>query len=138
MGYEVTLGEESVPETVVTPPYRPPELEKGEPQNVIDYANDLWSLACTIFEILTGELLFPIEDSQRAELIDKWIKQSTHRDFVGRLSAWIDEKFPNYTGNPTTLKVLAHIIADCLRLDPSKRPSAEKIADLIDGLEVVN
>jgi serine/threonine protein kinase len=42
-------------QAIATWPYCPPEMLIGTPMN---WAVDMWSLACTLFELLTGELLF--------------------------------------------------------------------------------
>lgn len=36
--------------------YRPPEIYLGYPY---DYSLDIWSFACTLFELYTGKVLFP-------------------------------------------------------------------------------
>jgi serine/threonine protein kinase len=40
---------------IATWAYSPPEMLIGTPMN---WAVDMWSLGCTLFELLTGELLF--------------------------------------------------------------------------------
>ena len=55
-GSTLEEGENKITENLVARYYRPPEIYLGYPY---DYSLDIWSFACTIFELYTGRVLFP-------------------------------------------------------------------------------
>lgn len=59
--FGLSVREGAVPETLIqSSPERCPEVILNGP---IDCSADLWSAACTLFEIFTGSMLFPIADN---------------------------------------------------------------------------
>ncbi|CAG9318313.1 PRP4 [Blepharisma stoltei] len=55
-GNAVVEGENAISENIVARFYRPPEIILGYS---CDYAVDVWSLGCTLFELYTSRVLFP-------------------------------------------------------------------------------
>ena len=55
-GSVLTCGEVIGTDVLVARYYRPPEVVLGAP---LDYAVDMWSAGCTLYELYTGTVLFP-------------------------------------------------------------------------------
>jgi serine/threonine-protein kinase PRP4 len=55
-GTTLEEGENKITENLVARFYRPPEIYLGYPY---DSGVDVWSFACTLFELFTGKVLFP-------------------------------------------------------------------------------
>lgn len=70
--------------------------------------SDIWALGATLFEIVTGDVPFGDEGGLAQE--------------KGKTVPNIDQKIPNE---------IKKLIYSCLEKEPSKRPSAQQIVDLI-------
>ncbi|KAF9765028.1 putative cell division protein kinase [Nosema granulosis] len=103
---------------VVTLWYRSPELLCGS-TNYSFYV-DIWSLGCIMFEILTGEPLFPGEDKQQMlELIDAIAKSKTklHKFLSLRLNV---------------PKFIIDIIVRCLDFNTTTRITADEVIETLE------
>jgi serine/threonine-protein kinase PRP4 len=93
--------------------YRAPEVMRG-----LAYGPpaDVWSLACTIFELFTGSVLFSGRDNAEMLML---IQSATHKikALRSRVAAQSSES-----------RELADVLERCFTVDPRKRPSA---ADLL-------
>ena len=105
-----------------TPYYASPEVWKDKPY---DYRSDIWSLGCVLYEMIT--LQPPFTATSMAGLSTKVTKGV-------------------YTAIPSSFSPeLNQVIKSCIQVDPSKRPSVDKILampgiknNLTDKLEEMN
>lgn len=102
---------------VVTLWYRSPELLYGATN--YSYYVDIWSLGCIMFEIITGEPLFPGEDKQQMlALIDN---VGTKAKLLKYLSLRLNVP-----------KFLVEVIARCLDYNIETRITADEIVELLN------
>ena len=131
-----------VPLHVGTTRYMAPEIaakQKGE----IDFeASDVWSLGHTILDILTG--IKPYEDIESnsetlMEFLANKVKLASTQD-VKKPSTYRDERtlniIPGLENAPQdTLKRFLNDICKCFLIDPSLRPTAYEIAQVLANYE---
>ena len=131
---------------VQTRPYRSPEVILGAS---FDSSADIWSTACTVFELATGELLFESEKTHHlsrnevhlgriVEVLGQFPKTlingkyfSKYFNKSGRLSRIrVKQTVPllkmliNERWEPTLAKSFADFLLPMLEIDPKKRVSA--------------
>jgi NIMA (never in mitosis gene a)-related kinase len=87
-----------------TPYYASPEVWKDRPY---DHRSDIWSLGCVLYEMIT--LLPPFRAQSMSGLSQK-------------VTRGIYDPIP-----PTYSSDLSNVIKSCLQVDPTKRPSCDKI-----------
>ena len=127
---------------VSTRPYRAPEVIPGKGD--WSYPCDVWSIGCTLFELMTGASLFPVENSQEhlmmiQELVgDVPGYTSAPRDCehitrrIKRRQTFIEETLDyitSPTGDTTTGKIklsLIDLVSQLLTVDPRSRVSASQ------------
>ena len=92
-----------------TPPYIPPEKYLENPQIVAE--NDIWSLGVSIYELLTGELLFGNRGGENQLKGATLPPRPTHISY----DMW-------------------KVISSCLSRYPEQRPTAREIADYAEEM----
>lgn len=97
-----------------SPPYMAPELWMG---GTITAAVDIWSFGILLYELLSGRRPFP--SSPMSELL----MQVTSNAPAPALP--VDRNVP---------PALADLVGFCLEKNPSKRPTAESIVEVLQGL----
>lgn len=132
--------------SAVTPMYVDPALiDMSAISSTVDPANDVYSLGCIIYELITGEGLF---DSRLEiqQLFAKKMDSITER--IGLLTRKLDKDTniegwdPNYLFLATTVKsVLTGLVENMLLKNPARRCSAKEVSnilkvilDVVDGL----
>lgn len=95
-----------------TPPYMSPEQFDGD---LVDSHTDIWSLGVVLLELLTGHN--PFREGASREVIEAVLSAPPESDAFG------------LDGAPLPL---ARLVRDCLRKEPTERPSATQVAELLD------
>ena len=107
-----------------TATHRPPEVWGS---NTWGFKADIWSLGCTIFELIYGYSLFP--------------PQKTEDDYINCLNDWFQGKFTSFSYNPIILpqewdrleyQKINHLIISMLNFNPIYRPSIFELVQKID------
>ena len=113
--------------------YKSPEALLGDTKATHDYYTrlDVWSCGCSIYEMLTGNVLFP-GDSQIDQIFRIFRITGTPDDpYWSQLPEW-NPRFPKWKPNITALEIEPYgtVIALCLTLNPYDRPSAKDLIKL--------
>ncbi len=121
--------------------YRPLELLAEDSQIGYGTSADVWSIGCVLYELYTGNALFP-GDGDTDMIIKIWKtlgneSEEQINDIKAIESARLDSMatMVKHKGNrliidtvrPTGGDQMISIILDCLKYDPNKRPSAKQL-----------
>ena len=102
---------------VLVPSYVPPEtmnFENGKPTYNISAENvDIWSIGCTLAELVTGQKLFPLDEEELNPIAKK-----TYVTLLGMKSQiyWAAGEIKNALGDD-----ISELFIDMMQLDPSCR-----------------
>ena len=107
-------------EVVGTPPYMPPEQWRGEK---VDFRADLYAVGCILYELLTGEMAFPVPVGVTTQ--SEYMRRMEQLHQSGDRKS-LPDKFPAELNR----QMLA-----CLHAETDQRPAS--VTDLIDGLAAI-
>jgi len=107
-------------DTVMTAPYRPPELLK-EQKVEYSYEVDIWSVGCIIYELYMEKYLF-YDQSVFTFSKDDILKIASNPEYIVKKLGEIENKN------------IAHLIKKCLQINPSSRITAKEGLQLFHEL----
>jgi len=77
--------------------------------------SDVWSLALSMYEAITGSPLFPLDEMSYMEAVAKWERGS-------------------FAYKPTGNREIDELILECLKPNPSERPSAVEVKEALSSM----
>jgi serine/threonine-protein kinase PRP4 len=102
--------------------YRAPEIIMGRN---FDYSVDVWSVGCTLYELYTGQVLFPGKDNQ--DMLNQFALKVSFPSKLPSSCAYLPPKL-NSISNPKLFaasneceKLLHDLIVQCVTVNPDKR-----------------
>eukprot|EP00760_Papus_ankaliazontas_P012296 PhM_4_TR15241/c0_g1_i1/m.59399 len=100
-------GDEVLTQTVGTVRWMAPEVARGDPY---DYRCDIWSIGCTVIEMMTGKAPFANVHGTSVQIMDH----------IASLEGTSD-------GGATLMGAIGSFVSQCLQVDPAHRPSADTL-----------
>ncbi|TRY91289.1 hypothetical protein DNTS_004935 [Danionella cerebrum] len=124
--------------------YRAPEIVIGKPY---DYAIDMWSVGCTLYELYTGKILFPGSSNNhmlklamdvKGKMPNKMIRKGLFKDqhFDQNLNFLYIEVDKEKVTVMSTINPTKDLLADMVggqRLPEDQRKKVMQLKDLLDG-----
>ena len=92
--------------------------EKKGAQRVYNFACDIWSFGCLIYETLTGEIPYRSEGVESFDILD-------------RVRTGLRPKLPQFVTDNDADNEFVSIFEMCTEPSPSKRPSALQLCRLL-------
>lgn len=107
---------------------------------------DMWSVGCTIFELLTGRSLFPMQETTNNSLRSRmlncilhWVDSQGQVNEYGSLKSAIDFRpaiMPEYLNKPEYSKFKSMMLS-CLKIEPHQRPTCSQLLTTYFGVSPI-
>lgn len=106
--------------------YTAPEVYRDE---ICDEKVDIWSFGIMLIETVNESPFIALEEMNKYKRKDKY--PNLHEEVMDKSQLSQISLLERDMGNPIINRILNNIAKDCLQLDPSKRPSAIKIKNML-------